>query len=279
MSEENENQEEGQPIPGEFSPAEERASGNGWQPEADWVDAGKDPADWVDAPEFNVRGELMGRIQGMGRKLNGYEKEIAELRATQKKHSQVTRSMVEATYKKAITDLNRQRREAMEVGDYDQLDELDQRRDEMVEKRAEMSDEAEEETPAEPLAAKPVHPIEQTFLNIINSDPEIREDAEARQKVGVYADSIWGANPDISVLEFTRKLDAHMNPQREAAPRGPAGPGKRQPSRAKSRYTERDLDEMELAFAKTFVESEAYDTIQEYVDDAAKSGTLAVQQR
>jgi hypothetical protein len=275
MSEEE--QDEGTPIPGELTPHEERATAGGWQPEADWVDAGKDPADWVDAPEFNVRGELMGRIQGMGRKLNGYEKEIADLRATQKKHSEVTRSMVEATYKKAITDLNRQRREALEVGDYDQLDELDQRRDEMVEKRAEMADEPAEA--AAPDTPKQVHPIEQTFLNIINSDATLRDDVEARQKVGQFADTIWGANPDISVLEFTRKLDAHMNPQREAAPRGPAGAGKRQPSRSKSKYTVRDLDEMELAFAKTFVDTEAYDSIQDYIDDAAKSGTLAVQQR
>ena len=277
MSEESE--ENGTPIPGEMTPAEERATGNGWQPEEDWIEAGKEPADWVDAPEFNVRGELMGRIQGMGRKLNGYEKEIAELRATQKKHSEVTRSMVEATYKKAIVDLNRQRREAMEVGDYDQLDELDQRRDEMVEKRAEMSDEPTEVS-ADLPGPKQVHPIEQTFINIINSDPELQTDATKRGELGVYADTVWGANPDISGMEFTRKLDAHMNPQREAAPRGPAGAGgKRQPSRSKSKYTIHDLDEMEKGFANTFVETGAYETVQEYIDDAAKSGTLAVQQR
>lgn len=274
MSEE----QEGNEIPGELDPHEERATASGWQPEEDWVEAGKSPEDWVDAKTFNVKGELMGRIQGMGRKLNAYEKEIADLRATQKKHSEMTRSMVEATYKKAITDVNRQRREAMEVGDYDQLDELDQRRDEMVEKRAELQ-EVEEEAPLASKTPAQMHPIEQTFLSIINSDAHLRDNAEARGKLGTFADSIWSANPDISVLEFTRKIDEHMNPAREAAPRGPAGSGKRQPSRSKSKYTVNDLDEMEKGFAATFVDTGAYETVQEYIDDAAKSGTLAIQQR
>ena len=42
MSEEQE--DEGTPIPGEMTPAEERASGNGWQPEAEWIEDGKEPA-------------------------------------------------------------------------------------------------------------------------------------------------------------------------------------------------------------------------------------------
>jgi hypothetical protein len=274
MSEEN----EGNDIPGELDPQEERATASGWQPEEDWVDAGKNPEDWVDAKTFNVKGELMGRIQGMGRKLNAYEKEISELRATQKKHSEVTRSMVESTYKKAIVDLNRQRREAMEVGDYDQLDELDQRRDEMVEKRAEMAE--VEEAPLDTKTPAQMHPIEQTFLSIINSDAHLRDNSDARGALGTFADSIWSANPDISVLEFTRAIDAHMNPAREAAPRGPAGnSGSRQPSKSKSKYTIKDLDEMEKGFAQTFVDTGAYETVQEYIDDAAKSGTLAIQQR
>lgn len=281
MSEES-NQNEGTPIPGESSPAEARASGNGWVPLVEWEEQGKDPEDWVDAPEFNVRGELMGRIQGMGRKLSAYEKEIAELRDRQKKHAEVTRDMVEQTYKKALADLQRQRREAMEVGDYDAVDDLDERRDEIKAKAKEL-DEVQEAAPEPNAPAQgpdltKMHPIERTFFDIINSDPALAADVERRTELGRYADEVWMSNPEISTLEFAKRLDAKLNPPRERVP-GPAGKSERRPSRPKSKYSMADLDDMEKQFAQTFVDTGAYESVQDYIDDAAKSGSLSVQQR
>lgn len=279
MSEEQPNQ--GVNIPGELSPAEQRASQSGWVPQDVWEEQGKDPDDWVDAKTFNVKGELMGRIQGMGRKLGEYEKEIAELRDRQKKHADVTRAMVEQTYKKALSDLQRQRREAMEMGDYDLADELDERRDEIKASVKELED--QEAAATEPAPQIPdlgsMHPIERTFFDIINSDPELAGDIDRRTELGQYADNIWRANPDISVLEFTRRMDAKLNPQREKVP-GPTGAKTAsRPSRAKSKFTVNDLDEMEKQFAQTFVDTGAYESIQDYIDDAAKSGSLSIQQR
>ena len=274
-------QNDGVNIPGEVSPAEQRASGNGWVPLAEWEEQGKDPEDWVDAPEFNVRGELMGRIQGLGRKVNAYEKEIAELRERQKKHAEVTRDMVEQTYKKALSDLQRQRREAMEVGDYEAVEEIDERRDEMKDKVKELEaaeEEATQQAPAQGPDLANMHPIERTFFDIINSDPALAADIDRRTDLGKYADEVWRANPDISTLEFAKRIDAKLNPVREQVP-GPSGKTDRRPSRPKSKYTVADLDEMEKQFAQTFVDTGAYESIQDYVDDAAKSGSLSVQQR
>ena len=41
------------------APAEGKARKNGWLPEDDWHG---EAGDWVDYKEFNLRGELMGRI-------------------------------------------------------------------------------------------------------------------------------------------------------------------------------------------------------------------------
>jgi len=282
MSEESENNEEGTPIPGELAPHEERASSNGWRPLEEWEEAGNDPEDWVDAKTFNVKGELMGRIQGMGRKLNSYEKEIAELRERQKKHADVTRDMVESTYKKAISDLTRQRREAMEVGDYDAVEDLDERRDELKDKAKALNEEQDDAPAAAAPAGTPdlgkMHPIERTFFDIINSDPTLAQDVNRRTDIGRFADEIWSANPDISTLEFSRRIDAKLNPVREQVP-GPRGTSERRSAKAKSKYGPSDLDEMEKNFADTFVATGAYATVQEYIDDAAKSGSLSIQQR
>lgn len=283
MSEENANQEEGVTIPGESNPSQQRAESNGWQPLEQWVESGKDEADWVDYREFNVRGELMGKIQGMGRKLSALEQENAQLRERQRHHAEVTRDMVNKQYDKALADLKRERREALEMGDYDAVDSLDERRDELVSKRKEL-DEARDEDADSPSSGNEqrdysqLHPIERTFIDIVNSDPKLAQDEDKIRELGRYADEIWGSNPDISVTEFVRRMDKHMNPPREQAPSPDGNRGGSRPRKGGSKFTKSDLSDMELEFAKTFVETGAYKDIQEYIDDAAKSGSLEVQQ-
>jgi hypothetical protein len=253
--------------------------------QADWEAAGKDPADWVSAREFNIRGELMGKIQGMGRKLNHLEQENVKLTQKQAALAAGTRQMVEKQYDKAMADIKRQRREAIEVGDYETLDELEERRDELKSKRDEMEALDEPVTPA----AQPgqvdiasMHPIERAFMDIVNTTPALKNDAARAQAVGAYADQVWGNNPDISVVDFMRQVGDHMNPPRERGPAGPQeGTGNRGQAgtRAKSKYTKNDLDDMELDMGKTFVETGAFDDLQSYIDSMASTGELSIQQK
>jgi hypothetical protein len=277
----NPEENEGVEIPGEgdeWTPEgrdEERAAQTGWRPEH-LFDG--DPDVWVDAREFNVRGELMGKIQGMGRKLSGYEKEIADLREVQKKHSDMTKSMVESTYKKALADIKRDKREAMELGDYDAVDDLDERAEAIRGKSKELED--MEATAPAPVQFNPAtaHPIERAFVDIVATTPELRGSKEKTQELGNFADALWASNPEISVLDFNAAIAKELKP----APRGVPGPGARGTGRAPrstSRYNRSDLSEMEVEFAKTFVETGAYKSIQEYIDDAAKSNSLEIQQR
>lgn len=271
--------EAGVEIPGEWAPegaAEERAAKTGWTPEHLWDG---DPEKWVDAPEFNVRGELMGKIQGMGRKLSGYEKEIAQLRDVQKKHHEMTKSMVESTYKKALADIKRDKREAMEMGDYDAVDELDARAEAIKTKAADLD---QDDTPVQPQqsAFNPAtaHPIERAFVDIVATTPELRGNQEKAQELGHFADDLWASNPDISVLEFNEAIAKELKPTPRSVP-GPGSRGTQRAPRAKSGFKRGDLSEMEMEFAKTFVETGAYESIQAYIDDAAKSGSLEIQQR
>lgn len=282
MSEEA-NHNEGNHIPGEgASPAQARAASNGWQPLEDWVESGREEADWVDYSEFNVRGELMGKIQGMGRKLSNLEQENERLKEATHAAAKLTQEMVDKQYAKALSDLKRERREAMEVGDYDAVEDLDERREELTTKRQELKEmqDAEEQTSKpEKRDFADLHPIERTFIDIVNSTPGLAQDQDKVQALGRKADEIWGANPSITVAEFVRKLDTHMNPVREQAPSPDGNRGNTRPRSSGSKYTKNDLSEMEMEFAKTFVDTGAFDSIQAYVDDAAKHGSLEIQQR
>jgi hypothetical protein len=262
---------------------ERRAASQGWKPE-DLYDG--EPDTWVDARTFNVKGELMGRIQGMGRKLGVYEKEIAQLKERQKQHHNVTKQMVEASYKKAMADIKRERRDAIEMGDYDRMEDLDDRKEELETKQREL-DSIDDAPEPETVVQTPdggqrdissLSPVERAFVDVVNSDPALRSDEAKVKDLSVYADSLWANRPDITVLEFNRELDKYLNPPRDRAP-GPSARGEQRVQQRKSRYTKNDLTDMELDFAKTFKETGAFSTIQEYIDDAAANGVLEIQQR
>ena len=281
MSEEKE-PNKGIDIPEPSDPATELAESNGWMPEADWEETGKDPALWVSAREFNFRGELMGKIQGMGRKLTSLETENGKLMKAQQVQIKQQRDMVERQVEKALSDIKQQRRQAIEEGDYDTLDTLDDRRDELKAKKAELdkADEVVEETTTGPqVDISTMHPIERAFFDIVQTTPELRDSTAKAQELGVYADQIWGANPEISTTEFVRKLDQHLSPKREPAPKGPGRTGDRKTTGKSSKYTVKDLDDMERNMAETFKATGAYESVQEYIDIMAKNGDLSVQQR
>jgi hypothetical protein len=284
MSEAKLPEDKGVTIPDNSDPAVERALSNGWMEQVDWEAAGKDGADWVEAREFNYRGELMGKIQGMGRKLGNLENELEKANKGLAASAEVTRRMVEKQYDKAMADLKLQRREAYEVGDFEALDNIEERRDELREKRTEMDAPTPASAPA-PAATLPVdiskmHPIERAFMDIMKTTPALQGKPDEARKVGEFADSIWSANPDISVVEFVNRVGEHMSPSREPAPQSPDGARStaRRP-RAGSKFSINDLDVMERDMAETFVATGAYENVQEYIDVMAKAGDLSAQKR
>lgn len=90
---------------------EEAAKTNGWKPFDDFVKDGGDPKDWVPAEMFNVRGEFIGKLRQKDRELE------------QKVQERVQN--VEKLYKAKIDELKAQQRKAVEAGDTEEFDRLD----------------------------------------------------------------------------------------------------------------------------------------------------------
>jgi len=110
--------------PRELSQDESLAANHGWTPKEEWEG---DPDEWVTAKEFNRRGELFSRIAKYGA-------ENREMKESLKKLFNHNRTLFDAGYKKALSDLKDQRAEAIEEGDTKKLvtieDEMDNLKDE-----------------------------------------------------------------------------------------------------------------------------------------------------
>jgi len=108
-----------EPTPGEkeYTAEEQRAMDGGWLPLEDWVAAGNDEAEWRSAREFNDRGELLGSIKTLNKRLEQSEK---ALRGFAKHHEGV----FAAAHKKALEDLRAHRKLAIKEGDLELADEI-----------------------------------------------------------------------------------------------------------------------------------------------------------
>lgn len=104
----------------ELSPAEEKALNSGWMPEEDWIEAGNDPEDWVDAKTFNRNGEFMDRIHKQKREIQDLRASIDDLKKLHGKVAEVER-------KKVIDELKRAKAIAMEQEDYDTVVDIDEK--------------------------------------------------------------------------------------------------------------------------------------------------------
>lgn len=280
MSEEGAVENEGTQVPGEVSPAEQKARSQGWVSEDEWVEAGKDADDWVDAKQFVFRGELMSRIQQQSKQLHESNGKIDQLNKALKKMGEINSKIAEEQYQKAIKTLKKQKAAAMGDEDHDAVVEIEDQIEELKEAQKAMKEEAVEETgkPEGNTGAVP-----QEFYAWVeenqwyNTDPLMRGAADA---LGMAYAQAHPELPPQAVLDHVSKQIKIEMPHKFGGGR-PGAPavlegGGRQPGTKgkKSKFTAKDLDSDQLKMAKTFVDSGALPDIQTYVDQLVEIGEL-----
>lgn len=280
---------EGKRIPEHGEPehtAEElRAMEHGWRPKEEWEG---DPSEWVSAKEFNFRGELMGRITQMGKKIGSLEEANQLLQKTVRGFTEAQKEMAEKAYQRAVRDLRREKAEAMREGDYEAAEEVDERLDELKEKRSQMKeepvvDESEQKKSSQPDLSQ-LSPYERAFVDYVNTEPRFRNNDALVQELAGFADDVLARGEELTTLQFIQKVDEFAS-KKTGARRGqvtqPEGRSTERRSRkgSSSKFTKADLSEMELEFAKTFVDTGAHKTLQDAIDSMAEAGALEIQQR
>jgi len=185
---------------------ETTAREQGWKPLEEFDG---DKSKWVSAETFVAKGELISKIESLGKKLKDADKAIKMLT----EHHQKVK---ESEFQRAVQYLKTQKKQAYEAGDVDKIIEIDEKIAEVKEtQKAQVANEAKEE-PA-------VHPSFQKWQDEnkwYTTDPEMRADADA------FGNAYAANNPDKTpeeVLDYVSKKvkrlykDKFENPNRSKA--------------------------------------------------------------
>ena len=244
----------GTAIPGEVAPGEQqveagsqteqtisiedRAREQGWRPKEEFDG---DASKWVSAETFVAKGELIDRIEQLGKKLKDSDKTIAMLK---EHHGKVK----EAEFKRAVEFLKQQKKQAYENGDVDKILELDDKIAEVRDtQKAQLQQEKVNDTPES-------HPAFQSWASEnkwYETDSEMRADADAFGEA--YARNNQDKTPQ-EVLEYvTKKIkkaypEKFTNPNRNKPTGVESGSGTRQGS-SRDNFT---LTEEETRVMNTF---------------------------
>lgn len=222
---------------GNPSSVEDTAREQGWRPKEEYDG---DPSKWVSAETFVAKGELIDRIEQLGKKLKDSEKTIKLL-------SDHHQKVKESEFKRAVEFLKAQKKTAYENGDVDKIIELD-------DKIAEVRDVQKAQTKAETTQTPDVN---EDFESWVSDNKWYTKNSEMRADADAFGEAYFRNNPEKTpeeVLEYVTKRikksypEEFQNPNRNR-PSSVEGAGQRQ---GVSRDTFQLTEEEEKAM-KTFV--------------------------
>lgn len=126
-------------------PLVEKASKSGWTDKDAWVAAGKDPDEWVDAKEFIARKPLYDRIHKQERAIRERDERIEAV-------SKYAANAAKAEREKVLAEIDAEKRQAFESGDYDALKAAERKEREVL---AEPQQQAPQSAEPKPVEAPP----------------------------------------------------------------------------------------------------------------------------
>lgn len=266
MAEENQANVNHNAIPGEVIPGgndnpdtsdtggaapsiEDRAREQGWRPKEEYEG---DPSKWVSAETFVAKGELIERIESLGKKLKDSEKTIKMLADHNAK-------VKDSEFKRAVEFLKSQKKAAYENGDVDKIIELD-------DKIAEVRETQKNQAKAESAQENEPHP---DFVEWASDNKWYDRNSEMRADADTFGEAYLRNNPKKTpreVLDYvTTKIkkaypEEFSNPNRNRPSGVEGGGGTRQASSRESF----SLTEEETKVMNTFVRKEIM-TKDEYI--------------
>jgi len=210
----------------------------GWKPKEEWEG---DPAKWVSAETFVAKGELISKIESLGKKLKDSEKAIQLLSDHNKK-------IKEQEFQRAINYLKGQKKVAYENGDVDKIIEIDDKIAEVKIQQKENVVAIEQKSDNQPIPE---------FLSWKEKNPWYGFDAEMTADADMFGNAYAANNPDKSPEEVfnyvTTKIkkiykEKFENPNRNKASAVETG-GRRQESKEDSI----ELTDVERKAMNTFI--------------------------
>lgn len=185
-------------------PYEDQAREQGWRPKEEFEG---DPEKWKPAKEFVERGELFGKIDGLGKELKETRKALKML---QEHHTKVK----EVEYKRAVDELKALQKRHLEEGNSDGY----------LEASELLTDLKAEQKAREAVSAAQPAQTDPRFSSWIDANPWYTKDPDMREYADVvglgYANKHPGIDPEdvlkyVSVQVKSFFKDKFKNPNRE----------------------------------------------------------------
>lgn len=237
---------------------EDRAREQGWRPKDEYEG---DPSKWVSAETFVAKGELIERIESLGKKLKDADKTIKMLT----EHHQKVK---ESEFKRAVEYLKAQKKQAYEAGDVDKIIEID-------EKIATVRETQKAQTAAEKEAVREEGP-HPDFVAWVTDNKWYEKNSDMRADADLFGEAYARNNPDKSpqeVLEYvTKKIkraypDEFQNPNRNR-PSSVEG-GQRAGTSSGAGNSSFQLTEEETKIMNTFVRQGVL-TKEQYIEEVKR---------
>ena len=249
----------------EPSATELAAQVQGWVPEEEWVESGREASDWRPAKEFLDRGELFKTIHSTKRDLKQTQAALTALQ----KHQQF---MFDKGYQKALTDLKKEKRLAIKNEDFERLEAIEEEIEEVTEQHQEAKQEmAQVAVGAQVSGPHPDFVDWQSRNQWYSNDSDLREFADASGLI------YFNKNPGISPQEVLKYVETSVRKKfpekfgvKKAAPNAVAGVDRSGTSGRKAPKVSFELDEMEREIMTTLVKSGVM-TEEQYIADLKKA--------
>lgn len=180
------------------TPAEDKARKNGWLPEADWHGSAED---WVDFKDFNLRGEFMGRIQEQSSIINHLTNKVADRDTALQEMAELQAKISEREYKKALSDLLSQKKEALAEDNYDKVVDIDEEISEIKAAKPTVQEVVEEVEQNEEIPKEIVDWLSKPEQSWYHTDKVLRMMAEG------FAVGLQQENPNIPPLQLIEQVD------------------------------------------------------------------------
>lgn len=186
------------------------ARAQGWVPKEEFRG---DENDWIDADTFVKRGKEINPIlrknnERIQRELDATKHQMEELRKATEEFKKFQKEAYENklhAYEEEIQDLRALKKKAITDGDGDLVGELEDKIDELKEKKA--SAKPVEEDKKEP----PVNPeVTQAIAEWVDKNKWYKEDVKMAAAANAVADTIRKTDPTLIGREFLDKVDAEL---------------------------------------------------------------------
>lgn len=252
--------------PAETNPAMEKAMADGWKPEDQYSG---DPKTWVDYREFNVRGELMGRIQEQSGIIHSQKAQVDEVKAALSDLKAMQDKIADNEYNKIMKQLRHAKASAIDDGNGEAVAQIEEEIDTLKESREKAR--AEEAAPKSRSSngQAQVTPEVQSWLASPNNQ-WYNSDAVMRHTANGIAADLATSNPTWTPMQVLSEMDKvirkEMPNKFQSGSPVDGGDGNTRPNSGSGRKrTIKDLTQEEQDACKRFIKLDVFKNEAEYI--------------